>query len=119
MGYCFTCQRTIDPVALVAAMEGVTLAQASDLLCAEYGISNEPDPDEQAVRNLLAKVDRGPAPSPQDIANTRRAAAMARRALACPPDQLQALLQEYDVLDLTDIDPQEWLARPNPCHSLR
>lgn len=117
--YCWTCQRSVDPVSLVAAQERIGFEKAAHLLAEWYGMSVEPDHDEDEVRALLARVGQARPLSPQDAQRLRLAASMARRAVSLPWADVEALLAFYDLLDGTDVDPEEWMTTVDSSLALR
>lgn len=108
-GYCFTCQRAFGPTAIVASQEGVSWSQATRMLAGWYSVDLSVDPDEEEARRLIGLASGRATPMTEDeLQDLRRAAAMTARCVELAWDEAARRLRAYEVLDLTDIDPQEW-----------
>lgn len=106
-GYCWTCQRSFGPVALVAAREQVSFPRAAHLLGEWFGIDLTPSLEEEEARRLIdAWEDPKLIGDPND---DRRMAAMLLRPVGMPWGAAEVLLNAYEVLDHTDIEPREWM----------
>lgn len=108
--FCWTCQRSIGPVGLVSTLEGVSFRHAVDMLSSWYGVNIEPDLDEEEARRLIGLAEgRRPAQTIEERAELRRVAGLVVRAADVPWVGAEQLLVAYELLDLTDVDPQDWL----------
>lgn len=116
--YCWTCQKSAGPTGLVVALEGCNWHAAAEMLAAWYNVDLTPDPDQAEAERLiaLARGHRAP-PTAAELASVRRYASMAQRAVGLDWDAVAPLLEHYEQLDLTDVEPQAWV-RASPTHGL-
>lgn len=111
--FCWTCQKSAGPTGLVVAMEGCSYRRAVEILAAWYSVDLQPDPDEDEARRLIALAQGASVPeTDEQRAAQRRYAAMARRATGLNWEDVVPLLVLYEQLDLTTIEPGEWLTLP-------
>jgi hypothetical protein len=105
--FCWTCNRAFGPVALVAGREQVSFTRAAHLIGEWFGIDLSPSLEEAEAERLIAAWEDPPALG--DPNDRRRAAAMILRPVGMPWPLAETLMNAYEVLDLTLIDPMEWV----------
>lgn len=108
--YCWTCQKSAGPTGLVVALEGCSWRAAAEQLASWYNVDLTPDPDEEEARRLIGLASGRPVPpTDEERAELRRYASMARRAVGLDWEAVVPLLEHYELLDLTDVEPELWL----------